>query len=124
MGVDLTNTKRLPQQQNHAVTNQAPTKTALSAFIKAKIASMMPGRKGDNFVTSIVSLANTNPALLECDQTSLVAACLQAQSLQLSLHQGMGQAWIIPFKDNKQKVTKATFQLGYKGYIQLAIRSG
>ena len=96
----------------------------LSTFVRNKIAKMMTGKKADDFVTAVVSLVNNNPALAACDQTSLLASCLQAQSLNLSLNQGMGQAWIVPFNNKKQGVTKATFQIGYKGYIQLAIRSG
>ena len=49
---------------------------------------------------------------------------LQAQSLQLSLNRALGQAWIVAYNDNKNRRVMATFQLGYKGYIQLAIRSG
>lgn len=112
MAMDLTR-----RQTAQAPAQVKPT-TGLSTFVRNKIARMMTGKKADEFVTNVVSLVNNNPALARCDQTSLLASCLQAQSLGLSLVQSMGQAWIIPYKD------KATFQLGYRGYIQLAIRSG
>ena len=100
----------------------------LSTFVRNKIAKMMTGKKADDFVTAVVSLVNNNPDLGKCDQVSLLSSCLQAQSLNLSLNQGMGQCWVVPFKqkakNGRPEITKATFQIGYKGYIQLAIRSG
>lgn len=71
-----------------------------------------------------MSLVNQTPALASCDRTSLAASALQAQALNLSLNKSLGHAWIVPFEDKKNKRTMATFQIGYKGYIQLAIRSG
>lgn len=96
----------------------------LSTFVRNKLSQTMTGKKLDDFVANVVALVNNNPALAQCDQTSLVASCLQAQSLNLSLNQGMGQAYIVPFADKRKGVANATFILGYKGYIQLAIRSG
>ena len=55
---------------------------------------------------------------------SLIASALQAQSLNLSLNRQLGQAWVVSYRDNKNNRNMATFQLGYKGYVQLAIRSG
>ena len=97
---------------------------SLSSFIRAKISQTLTGRKGEEFITSVISLVNHNPALIKCDRTSLCAATLQAQSLGLSLNQQLGQAWIIPYENKKKGITYATFQIGYRGYIQLAIRSG
>ena len=66
---------------------------------------------------------NNNPALQECTNQSILAAALLGESLKLSPSPQLGQYYMVPFNDkNKGKV--AQFQLGYKGYIQLAIRSG
>lgn len=102
----------------------AQQKTGLAAVIRSKIANTLSGKKGEQFVTDVVTLVNNNPALGKCDQVSIIAACLQAQTLNLSLNKNMGQAWIVPFEDRKNNRTMATFQIGYKGYVQLAIRSG
>ena len=51
------------------------------------------------------------------------AACMAA-TLNLPLQNGLGFAYIVPFRNNKEKKTEAQFQIGYKGFIQLAQRRG
>lgn len=91
---------------------------AISEIVRQKVSNVLQGKALDDFVTAAVSLVNSNPMLAKCDRMSFLGSCLQAQSLKLSLNQSLGQAWIIPYKD------KATFVVGYKGLVQLAIRSG
>ena len=76
------------------------------------------------FTASVISAVSTNPALQECQATTIISAALLGESLNLSPSPQLGHYYMVPFKDNKAGVTNATFQLGYKGYIQLAIRSG
>ena len=76
------------------------------------------------FVTAITSAVATNPALMECDPGTVLSAGLLGETLQLSPSPQLGQYYLVPFKDTKNGRTVAQFQLGYKGYIQLAIRSG
>lgn len=97
---------------------------SLSDIIRTKVSNVLTGKKADDFITAVISLTNQDPKLKKCDNTSLAAAALQAQSLNLALHKSLGQAFIVPYEDRKNKRLMATFQLGYKGYIQLAIRSG
>ena len=111
MALDLTTRKQ-------AAPAAPVQRVGLSTFVRNKLSKTMTGKKLDDFCTAVVSLVNNNPVLARCDQTSLLASCLQAQSLNMSLNQGIGHAYIVPYGD------KATFLLGYKGYIQLAIRSG
>jgi recombination protein RecT len=66
----------------------------------------------------------TNPALKECETDSIVASALLGESLQLSPSPQLGQYYLVPYKDNNTGKINATFQLGYKGLLQLAIRSG
>ena len=104
-------------------------KQTFSAFLatdamKQKINEMVGGEKGQQFVTSIISAVSTNPQLAECDNASIVSAALLGQALNLSPSPQLGQYYMVPYKDNKRGCTVAQFQLGYKGYIQLAIRSG
>ncbi len=79
--------------------------------------------RAQRFVASISSAVATNPALQECDNGSIIATALLGEALNLSPSPQLGQYYLVPYNDkNKGKV--ATFQMGYKGYIQLAIRSG
>ena len=76
------------------------------------------------FITAITSAVSTNPKLQECEAGTILSAGLLGETLKLSPSPQLGQYYLVPFKDNVNKRTVATFQLGYKGYIQLAIRSG
>lgn len=80
--------------------------------------------RANKFVASISSAVATNPALQECEAGTILSAALLGESLNLSPSPQLGQYYLVPFKDNKNNRTVAQFQLGYKGYIQLAIRSG
>ncbi len=107
---------------------QSQQKTGLTAYltndaVKKQINNVVGGKNGTRFISSIVSAVNTNPALQECTNASIVSAALLGESLNLSPSPQLGQYYLVPFKDNK-KGKVAQFQLGYKGYIQLAIRSG
>ena len=81
------------------------------------------GKNSQRFAASIISAVSTNPALQECRQSSILSAALLGESLNLSPSPQLGQYYLVPFKD-KERGTVAQFILGYKGYIQLAIRSG
>mgnify|MGYP000937286895 CR=1 FL=1 len=75
------------------------------------------------FVASIIDLYNTDKTLQLCDPKSVVMEALKAASLKLPINKQLGFAWIVPYK-NKQGQYIPTFQLGYKGYIQLCMRTG
>ena len=80
-------------------------------------------KRAAGFVTAITSAVAINPALQECDAATILSAGLLGESLELSPSPQLGQYYLVPFNDKKRGKV-ATFQLGYKGYIQLAIRSG
>ena len=91
--------------------------------VKNQINNVIGGKDGTKFISAVVSAVNNNPALQECTNQSILSAALLGESLRLSPSPQLGQYYMVPFNDkNKGKV--AQFQLGYKGYIQLAIRSG
>lgn len=92
--------------------------------VKEHIHKVIGGKDGDKFITSIISAVNQNSALKECTNQTIVGAALIGQSLNLSPSPQLGQFYMVPFKNNKKGVTEAQFQIGYKGMIQLAIRSG
>ena len=92
--------------------------------VKDQINSIVGGKDGTRFVTAIVSAVNANPALQECTNPSILSAALLGHSLKLSPSPQLGQYYMVPFNDSKKGAKVAQFQLGYKGYIQLALRSG
>lgn len=80
-------------------------------------------KAANNFITSIVTAVNTNPTLKDCANSTIVSGALLGFTLNLSPSPTLGQYYLVPFDDRKRGKV-ATFQLGYKGFIQLAIRSG
>lgn len=75
-------------------------------------------QRASRFIASITSAVSTNPQLQECDAGSILSGALLGESLNLSPSPQLGQYYLVPFGG------KAQFILGYKGYLQLAIRSG
>lgn len=92
--------------------------------VKNQINNVIGGKDGQRFISAIVSAVNTNPALQECTNQSILSGALLGESLKLSPSPQLGQYYLVPFNNSKQGIKEAQFQLGYKGYIQLAIRSG
>lgn len=99
--------------------------------IKKKINETVGGANGQRFITSILSAVSTNPSLQECEHASIISAAFLGEALKLSPSPQLGQYYMVPFNkkiknpDGTTSTIKvAQFQIGYKGYIQLAIRSG
>lgn len=92
--------------------------------IKNQINKVVGGKNGQRFISAIVSAYNTNPTLQECTNQSILSAALLGESLQLSPSPQLGHYYMVPFNNTKAGTKEAQFQMGYKGYIQLAIRSG
>lgn len=85
--------------------------------IKSKFEEII-GKNANGFIASILSTVNNNKLLQNADQNSIYTAALMAASLKLPINQNLGLAYIVPYAG------KAQFQLGYKGFKQLAQRSG
>ena len=92
---------------------------AMQNYLKSVI-----GSNKEKFVTNLVSAVNQNKALQDCSNQSLVSGALVATTLNLSLNSSFGYAYLVPYKNNKTNTVEAQFQIGYKGYIQLALRTG
>ena len=92
--------------------------------VKRQINSIVGGKNGSRFISSVVSAVQANPELQECTNQSILSAALLGEALNLSPSPQLGQFYMVPFNNRKKGVKEAQFQLGYKGYIQLAIRSG
>ena len=81
-------------------------------------------KKRERFISAITSAVAINPTLQECDPSTILSGALLGESLGLSPSPQLGQYYLVPFRNNKANKTDAQFQLGYKGYVQLALRSG
>lgn len=74
--------------------------------------------KSSQFATSLVSIVNSNQSLRDVDQMSVINSAMVAATLNLPINQNLGYMWLVPYKGQAQA------QMGYKGYIQLAMRTG
>lgn len=99
--------------------------------IQNRIAKTIGSDRGQRFITGIVSAVNNNSDLAKCTNNSIYSGALLGESLNLSPSPQLGHYYLVPFNVKKQDIngkdyweSQAQFQLGYKGYLQLAIRSG
>ena len=90
---------------------------------EAYLTSVLAERKGE-FINNLTAVVANDPKLQACEPVTLMYAALKATALRLPLDPNLGQAYIIPYKNNRERKTEAQFQIGWKGFIQLAIRSG
>lgn len=114
-----------------------------SGKVQEVIEQSLGGKNAGAFTTSLLSVVNTNPVLQDCPPESIIKAAITASAMNLPIDPNLGFAYIIPYNNKvktKETVTKedgssfvrtiekwqmtAQFQLGYKGFIQLAQRSG
>lgn len=112
----------------NSLTTKANGRLGMTAYlsqdaVKNQINNVIGGKNGQRFISAVVSAVNNNPALQECTNQSILSAALLGEALKLSPSPQLGQYYMVPFND-REKGKVAQFQLGYKGYIQLAIRSG
>lgn len=90
--------------------------------VKEQINKVVGAKNSQSFITAIVSAVQVNPKLKECSNTSILSSALVGESLKLSPSPQLGQYYIVPYDTKNGK--EARFQMGYRGYVQLAIRSG
>lgn len=98
--------------------SRVPVKTLVK---QDKIRQMFEGAlhdKANQFATSLVSLVNEDYKLSKVDSMSVINSAMVAASLDLPINKNLGYMWLVPYKNT------ATPQIGYKGYIQLAMRTG
>lgn len=111
---------------SNLVTNKPKFSVAIQSDTYKNLINNTLGDKdrASRFIASISSAVATNQALQECDAGTILSGALLGESLNLSPSPQLGQYYLVPFNDSKRGCKVAQFQLGYKGYIQLAIRSG
>lgn len=88
-----------------------------SDHIKAKFRELL-GSKAQGFITSVLQVVAGNTDLSKADPQSVYNAAATAATMDLPINQNLGFAWIVPYSG------KAQFQMGYKGFIQLGLRTG
>ncbi len=98
--------------------------------VKARFEAML-GEKSQSFITTVLQIVNQNAMLKRADPKTIMTAAATAASLDLNVNPNLGYAYIIPYEINTKdadgnwsKRVVAQFQMGYKGFIQLAQRSG
>lgn len=99
--------------------NQYITNSEMQSYIM----TVLKDRAG-SFVNNIVAIVANNAKLQECEPGTLLYAGMKATALNLPLDPSLGMAYVIPFKNTNAGVTEAQFQIGTKGFKQLALRSG
>lgn len=120
---------------NTALSNGQP-KAGIATYlgsdaVRANIAGVIGEKNVTRFISSVVSAVQINPTLAACTNGSILSAALQGEALQLAPSPQLGQFFMVPY-DKKEKqgnrwvvvAKEAQFQIGWKGYVQLAIRSG
>jgi len=85
--------------------------------VKARFNEVL-GKKSGAFLASILSAININPSLSFCDANSVINSALVAATLDLPINQSLGFAHLVPYSGKSQ------FQIGWRGLVQLAIRTG
>lgn len=85
--------------------------------VKAKFSELL-GKKSTGFITSVMQVVSNNNLLAKADMNSIYQAAAMAATLDLIINNNLGHAWIVPYGN------KAQFQIGWKGFVQLAQRTG
>jgi len=113
-------TTQPPQTPNpFAVANQPETlQSLLRHDAYRKRFEQVLGERAPQFISSILSLGTTMP---DVEPRSILAGAAIAASLDLPIDKNLGFAWIVPYKKGDRKL--AQFQMGYRGYVQLALRT-
>lgn len=105
--------------ENMEITPYMKTKAALrSESTLQRFAEILGKSNAGAYIQSVLIVVGNSPQLQECSYESIIKAALNAATIRLSVDPAVGHAYIVPFKG------KATFVIGYKGYQQLALRTG
>lgn len=96
--------------------------------VRANVTQVIGKERTTRFISSVISAVQATPALKECTNNSILSAALQGEALNLAPSPQLGQFYMVPYKKKDKNGNiisiEATFQLGAKGYKQLAMRSG
>ena len=104
------------------MTNQVVKKVTIANFLNAPstanfLIETLSDRKTE-FVSNLIAMCDGNAGLAACNPSDLMKCAMNATALNLPLNKNLGYAYIIPYAGTP------SFQIGYKGILQLAIRTG
>lgn len=115
---------QLVQRKNgRSVSSISGIKALLNSDSVKKRFEEILAKRAPQYMSSIINLVNSDANLQKCEPMSVISSAMIAATLDLPIDKNLGYAWIVPYKDNKTDTYKAQFQLGYKGYVQLALRT-
>ena len=112
------------------MSTQIVNKQTLGKFLNQydKFLEQTLGKKKSEFVSNLLALSDADKSLQKCNHADLMKCAMNATALNLPLNKNLGYAYVIAYnqwnKETNQTEIKPQFQMGYKGFIQLAIRSG
>ena len=108
-----------------ATTQKQGIATYLSSeAVKQNVINVIGEKDSQKFISSVVSAVQTNPELAKCTNSSILSAALIGHSLNLPQSPQIGMFYMVPYNNTKANTKEAVFQLSYRGYLQLAMRSG
>jgi recombination protein RecT len=109
----------MEKQENKGI---VPTKKTLKTLLNQDVLKQrfneVLGKKAPAFISSIIAVCNDNKLLQKAEPMSVISAAMIAATLDLPINQNLGFAYIVPYAG------KAQFQMGWKGFVQLAMRTG
>lgn len=115
----------IPAKTNNSVQKAPANKNPVINMLKdVNIQKMLEERlqsRAGQFTTSLISLVNANKNIAECTPITVIQAALTAAAMDLPINQNLGFAYIVPYKNHGKM--EAQFQMGWKGFVQLAMRS-
>ena len=121
--MNTTNNKPMQAQSQTPVLRNQFEKAVNNDLVRAKFREVL-GKNAEAFVGSLLSLVKSNDLLLKAAPNTVIAAAMQAATLKLPINQNLGLAYIVPYWNSKAKENQAQFQMGWKGFVQLAERTG
>lgn len=121
------NQQGLIKQKTQELATKKKPKTLQDYVVamQGQIAKALPKvMTAERFTRIALTALSSNPKLAECDRNSFLGGLMQAAQLGLEPNTPLGQAYLIPYRNNRRGITECQFQVGYKGLIDLAYRSG
>lgn len=110
--------QQLAQRASNGLQEATTVRSLLARDSIKKRFEELLGRKAPGFMSSVINIVNSNTQLQQCDPNQVIAAAAVAAAMDLPIDPNLGFAYIVPYKG------KAQFQMGYKGFVQLAMRTG
>lgn len=115
-----------PADSHNALENKVPFSAVINSpkYQKSIISTLQDMAKVKSFCATLVTTVTNNPSLQDCTPKSVISSALKGETLNLSFSPELGQCFLVPFENKKAQEINAVLVVGYKGLIQLALRSG